>query len=564
MSIIGIDLGTTNCLVSVWEGDKAILIPNSLGEYLTPSAVSYDKHSRDYVIGRSARERLITYPQETAVRFKRYMGSEHKFKLGKQEFLAEELSAMLLKQLKEDAELYLGEEVSEAIISVPAYFNDTQRQATRLAGKIAGLKIERLINEPTAAALAFGLQNTMQEQTIVVLDLGGGTFDVSVLEVFDNIVEVRATAGDNFLGGEDFTDALLKVFVEQIEGTTGKSISVEDKVKISKKAEYIKHELVKQEYCSTVIEINRTKHTLELSRETFNKICESLIARFRAPVERAIRDSRISISEINDIVLVGGASRMHWIHGLVVKMFGRFPNSSIDPDEVVCRGAAVQAALKARNEALKDVVLTDVCPYSLGVEIVVDSGNGFQGGHFLPIIERNTTVPVSREERLSSVIDNQPRVVCNIYQGESRLTANNIRLGQISANISPGRAGSQFVDIRFTYDINGLLEIQLKVPSSGELKTLLLNNGNRKMTDKEIKAAMAKLSSLKVHPRENAHNKLTLTRLESLYEQSLGIERQQIGEWIQHFERVLQSQDTANIDRTRSELDRLLSDIEGQ
>ncbi len=367
--IVGIDLGTTNSAVGIWRDGRAELIPNSLGSFLTPSAVSIEDKG-DLLVGLAARERQVSHPERTATAFKRYMGSKRRSRLGNNEMLPEELSALVLRSLKADAEKFLGEAVSDAVITVPAYFNDKQRQATRRAGQLAGLDVRRLLNEPTAAALAYGIHQRDVETRFLVFDLGGGTFDVSVLELFDGVIEVRASTGDNQLGGEDFNEILVDRFFNANHkgmGLTGKHDNAAVYQRMRDQAERCRRKLSGEHAAKMKVVWNDAEFNLDVSEEDFAKDAEALVERLRTPVLRALRDSNIRAESLDEIVLVGGATRMPVVRKAVTKMFGRFPHTQINPDEAVALGAAVQAGLMARDVNLKEVVLTDVCPYSLGV-----------------------------------------------------------------------------------------------------------------------------------------------------------------------------------------------------
>ncbi|MBL8509997.1 MAG: molecular chaperone HscC, partial [Chitinimonas sp.] len=426
--IIGIDLGTTNSLVAVWRDGQAEMIPNALGHALTPSVVGLDD-SGAVLVGLAARERLITHPQLTTAVFKRYMGSDRQTRLGTQLFRPEELSALVLKSLKADAERYLGETVTEAVITVPAYFSDAQRKATKIAGQLAGLKVERLVNEPTAAALAYGLHQNEPESRFLVFDLGGGTFDISILELFEGVMEVRASAGDNFLGGEDFSEALIDGFIEAVgkqHGLTDKQADPVVYQALRKQAEQAKRGLSGTAEVAMELRYQEQNLRWAIGEEAFLKLCEPLLKRLREPIEKALRDARLKAIDLDQIVLAGGATRMPAVRKLVAKLFGRMPAMNLNPDEVVARGAAVMAGLKARDETLNEVVMTDVCPYSQGIEVSEQIATGrFQPGFYLPIIERNSVVPISREQVVSTIVDNQMALHVSVYQGESRLVKDN-------------------------------------------------------------------------------------------------------------------------------------------
>ncbi|HEX9059312.1 MAG TPA: molecular chaperone HscC, partial [Clostridia bacterium] len=447
MPIIGIDLGTTNSLVSCFMDNECIIIPNALGENLTPSCVSVLENG-EIIVGRAAKERLVTHPQLSAGAFKRYMGTNKKYIMGKHTFTPTELSSFVLKSLKADAEAYLTTEIKEAVISVPAYFNDQQRRETKQAGEIAGLVVERLINEPTAAAVAYGLHTSEEERKFLVFDLGGGTFDVSILDLFDNVLEVRAVAGNNFLGGEDFDECLVNYFLEH-HGMKGASLDLKTLSALKKQAESCKFALTSSGKGEMNCNIGDKQLSLTISSGEFETMAHDLIIKLKQPLQHALRDSSISINDLDEIILVGGSTKMPVIRSFAARMFGRLPLSHLNPDEVVGLGAGIYAAMKERNENLKETVLTDVCPYTLGTDVVVDNEFGGQeGGRFLPIIERNTTIPYSKLQRLYTASDYQTQVRVGIYQGENRLVANNLKLGEIFISVPPAPRGESGIDVR--------------------------------------------------------------------------------------------------------------------
>lgn len=561
--MIGIDLGTTNSLVAYWSDQGSELIPNSLGENITPSVVSIDDNG-DILVGKAAKERLITKPELTVAYFKRYMGTEKEIKLGDHVFRPEELSALILKSLKEDAEKYLGRPVTEAIISVPAYFGDAQRKATKAAGKLAGLTVKRLINEPTAAAIAFGLHENKDFSKYLVLDLGGGTFDVSILEHFTGIMEVHATAGDTFLGGENFTDLLLEELLKENK-IDESSISSNEKNILRKFCEECKQSLSSCEQSNVVAEINGRKIDWLITREKFENICEELLRRMRLPIERAMRDSSLQISELDSIILVGGATRMSCVKQLVTKMFAKFPHTDLNPDEIIANGTGVQVGLKQKHKALNEVVLTDICPHTLGIEVsYYDELKGSVAGNFLPIIERNTTVPVSKVKSVTTMYDNQDSVWVGVYQGESRKTENNVMIGSMDMKIPPAPAGSTQIDVRFTYDMNSILEIDVKVVDTKIKSNFIIEEQPGVLTKKQIEEKLKKLSALKIHPRDNMINRTVLARAERLYEENLNEQREFINQSVLEFERLLETQDTQKIEKGRGHLVEVLNKIENK
>lgn len=559
MAIIGIDLGTTNSACGLWTDDGVTLIPNRLGEVLTPSVVGVDKNG-EIIVGRTARQRLINHSDRTVAAFKRLMGTDHKVKLGKQAFTATELSSLVLRSLKEDAETFLGEPVTEAVISVPAYFNDNQRHATKLAAELAGLKVERLINEPTAAAIAYGLHEK-QEGLFLILDLGGGTFDVSLLEFFDGIMEVHASAGDNFLGGEDFVDAMVDDVLREHR------LSRDDLKPLTLQNLYLQMESAKRKLGPTdlVLTLDLGGKTVEhvVTADWFARISTPLLLRAKHPIERAIRDAGLHPSKIDDVVLVGGSTRLAIFRSTVGKMFGRLPSCHLDPDTVVAMGAAIQAGLMMRDEALDDVVLTDVCPYTLGTG-VINEDNPRLGAYFLPIIERNCVVPVSIVKDVCTAHDNQTELTIKVYQGENRLVEKNVYLGELSVQVPPAPRGQESVDVRYSYDMNGLLEVDVTVHSTGKNYNQLIEHTPGALSEADKQKALAKLSELKFHPRDGEDNRALLARGERLYESSLGDRRDYIADVMKQFERALERQNPAEIAKVQKQVKDVLAQMESE
>ena len=565
--IIGIDLGTTNSLVAVWQAGAPKVIPNVFGDLLTPSVVGVDDDGQ-ILVGRAARERLITHPQHTTAIFKRYMGSNRSVLIGTRSLRPEELSALVLKSLKADAEAYLGETVTEAIITVPAYFSDAQRKATRVAGELAGLKVERLLNEPTAAALAYGLHELGAESRFLVFDLGGGTFDISILELFEGVMEVRASAGDNFLGGEDFVEVLIDAFIREVGAAQGLKDKHESNAlyqALHDQAERVKRELSNSESAEFCLRYREQDLRWKLNQERFAYLAEPLLARLRTPIERALRDAKLRAADLNAVVLAGGATRKPMIRKLVAKLFGRLPACNLNPDEVVAMGAAVQAGLKMRDAALSEVVMTDVCPYTLGINISKQiAPNQRVTGHYLPVIERNSVVPVSRVETVYTVADNQRKLLLEVYQGESRLVKDNIFLGKLEVQTPARPAGEVAAEVRFTYDVNGILEVEAHLPLTGETARVVIEENPGVLSASEIEAALQRLQNLKIHPRERMEVRAALARAERLYEQQLGDARDYVQQITLAFEAVVARQDTQEIARALAELQRRLDAMEGE
>lgn len=559
--IVGIDLGTTNSLIAYMTEEGAKVIPNKLGENLTPSVVSVDDAGIVYV-GKTARERKLLYPDQTAEVFKRSMGTGKKFNLGDRSFTAEELSSLVLKSLKEDAEAYLNETVTEAVISVPAYFNDAQRKATKKAGEMAGFVVERIVSEPTAAAIAYGLNQKNADTKFLVFDLGGGTFDVSILELYQNIMEVRAVAGDNFLGGEDFTEIIEQMFFREKE-IDQDALDIKTRTHIRKQAEICKLGFTDSKTSMMKCRINDTVYEYEISIDDYEKSCQLLLNKIKKPIERSLKDANIRLADIEEVILVGGATKLPIVRRFVSRLFGRLPNTGINPDEVVAVGAATQAAMKERNEAVREMILTDVCPFTLGTEVVVSRAGGYkENGHYLPIIERNSVIPVSRTERLYTAGDNQSVIRVQILQGESRYARNNVYLGDIEVPVPIGPAGQESVDVTYTYDVNSILEVMVKVVSTKMEKRLVIKNEETDMTDEEIDERLASLASLKIHPREQEENKLLLLRGDRMYEEATGDIRTLIEQNMTIFESILDKQNRSEIEKARKELKDFLDSIE--
>jgi len=562
--IVGIDLGTTNSLVAIWEDGKARLLPNSLGEVLTPSCVSLDEDGT-ILIGRAARERLQSHPDKTASVFKRYMGSDRKILLGKKEFRAEELSALVLRSLKEDAEAALGHPVTEAIITVPAYFSDAQRKATRAAGQLAGLKVDRLLNEPTAAALAYGIHQLGSESRFLVFDLGGGTFDVSVLDMFEGVMEVRASAGDNFLGGEDFAACLVQTFLERQQVPAPLRTDPMFMQRLYAQAEAAKRALSDAPTATIRVMDGDHEYALQLNEALLEEICAPLLLRLRTPVERALRDANLRANELDKIVLAGGATRMPIVRQLVTRLFGRFPECTINPDEVVALGCAVQAGLKMKDAALNEVVMTDVSPYSLGIEVSIRLPNGtHSNGHFDPIIERNSAVPISRVKTYYPVQQGQNLLQLNVYQGEARLARDNIQLGTLKISLPTAPIEECGIDVRFTYDVNGLLQVETTTQKTGETSNLVIEDNPGMLSQSEIAERLATLSKLKIHPRNRMENRTVMARSERLYQQLRGETREWLGFRIAQFEQALASQEPRIIEADRKTFEEAIDQIEKQ
>lgn len=559
--IVGIDLGTTNSLVGAYQEDGPKLFPNASGEELTPSAVSIDDEG-GVIVGAGARERLVTHAQHSVAHFKRWMGSPRETMLGGRSLRPEQLSALVLRSLIGDAEAATGRKVSEAVISVPAYFSDAQRNATRTAGELAGIKVERLINEPTAAALAYGLQDRAEGGRFLVFDLGGGTLDVSIIEIFEGVVEVHASAGDNYLGGEDFLDVLIQAAARDL-GLDLTTLALADQAQMRRKMEKLKTSLSQPGPARLDLTVDGRPLSWSTDEAGFATLAEPLVQRLRGPLERALRDANLTPDKLDEIVLVGGASRMPLVARTISRLLGRLPLRHVNPDRAIALGAVVASGMKARNAKLDELILTDVCPYTLGTDVVKwDSSGQMHDGFLLPIINRNSTVPVSREKELWPVNDEQTHLVYNIYQGESPVADRNVKLGELRVALPPAAKGvDRGTIVRFTYDVNGILQVEVIVKKTGERHELILEQNPGVLSKAEIQDRLAALAELKIHPRDKQENLALIARAERLYEEQIA-DRERLQTMIVDFKSVLETQDDRQIARVRQDFAAALSAVE--
>lgn len=558
MAIVGIDLGTTNSLAAAFKDGEVMLIPNTLGNVLTPSVVSVDEEG-NICTGAVAKERLISHPEATVSSFKRFMGTNKSYLLAGKLFTPQELSSFILRQLKEDAERFLGEPVTEAVISVPAYFNDNQRYATREAGLLAGLKVERLVNEPSAAALASSRISQKEEQSYLVFDLGGGTLDVSVVDYFENVIEIIAVSGDNHLGGDDFDLIIARHFCEQHQ-ISYEELKPEEQAVLLRLSEQCKRELTTQEKAMVNFRYQEEELGMFLTNLEFAKLCPEIFGRINNVVSRALRDSERTMKDIDLVVLVGGSSRMPVISYYLETVLGKKPEAVGSPDEVVALGAGIYGGIKERQQEIKDLVLTDICPFTLGINVINYSDT--DKPIMSPIIERNSILPSSKHGFYTNSYDGQRQILIGVYQGESYYCQDNLKLGEIEMEVLPKPKGQNRVEVCFTYDINGLLEVVVTDQIKNETKKALLTSQNVKMSRDEINERLRELMAYKLLPPGGMRTKLALARGERLFAELAGRRRQQVILEMKRLSEVINTQNDQLIANVTKEVEAAFDSLE--
>lgn len=567
--VIGIDLGTTNSCVAFLEGSEAKVIPNAEGGRTTPSVVGFSK-SGERLVGEAAKRQAITNPDKTVSSVKRHMGTGHKEKIGDKEYTPQEISAMILQKLKADAEAYLGEEVTQAVITVPAYFNDSQRQATKDAGKIAGLEVLRIINEPTAAALSYGSDKKDEEQTILVFDLGGGTFDVSILDIGDGLFEVKATSGDNRLGGDDFDQVIIDYLVKEFQKENGIDLS-NDRMALQRlkdAAEKAKKDL--SGVLTTTISLpfltadaSGPKHLeVTLTRAKFEELSADLVERTMRPTRQALQDAQLDPSEIDRVILVGGSTRIPAVQEAIKNLTGKAPSKGVNPDEVVAMGAAIQGGVL--SEDIKDLVLVDVTPLSLGLETL--------GGVFTKLIERNTAIPTEKSQIFSTAADNQTAVPIHVLQGEREMAADNKTLGRFQlTDIPPAPRGVPQIEVTFKIDRNGIVNVSAKDLATGKSQAITIKSSSG-LSDEEIERMVREAEQYaeedqkrkeKVEIRNQADQMIFVTEktLKDLGDKVDEAELAKANEAKEKLKKALEGDDTEAIKQASEELEKVVQEL---
>lgn len=535
--IIGIDLGTTNSLAAYWKDGECCLIPNARGGYLTPSVVSVDEDGTVFV-GEVARERLITHPDRTASVFKRSMGTDRLYALGSRSFRAEELSAFVLRKLKEDAEKHLGEQVEEAVVSVPAYFGDKARRATRDAGRLAGLKVERIVNEPSAAALACQHLKQQEKARMLVYDFGGGTLDVSLVDCFENVVEIVAVSGDAQLGGSDFDRLIAQKFCETNGMQPFKSQPRAMQQAILRASEAAKRHLSQLQKTIVAVRTQELSGAMELTQKQLVQLSGGLLRRMAEPVRVVLRDSGTRPRDLTQVVLVGGSTKMPIVQQYLRYILKGVPIVTINPDYMVAIGAGIYAGIKERDADVKDVVMTDICPFSLGTNVrnEADESNSYMS----VIIPRNSALPISQTQSYCNSADGQRQSLIGVYQGEDLYVQNNVKLGELSVDYPPAKKGEQEILVTFSYDINGLLVVHVRVVGTGLEKEVAFLGGKMvDAADAKIAERIRALREVQLNPRNEEAYQLLMAQAERLITELTGEKRAMLAGQIRTFELAL-------------------------
>lgn len=554
IAVIGIDLGTTNSLGCVYRNGKTELIPNAYGSYLTPSVVSMTEDGK-LIVGQPAKDRLITHPERTVSSFKKDMGTGRSWKPGEKSFLPEELSSLVIRSIVEDAQNYLGEEIEEAVISVPAYFHDEQRVAVKRAGALAGIHVERIVNEPSAAALA-SYFTANEEQNMLVFDFGGGTLDVSLVDCFDTMVEIVSVAGNNRLGGDDFDRLIAEHFLRE-HGVARQQLRAQEYAVLLKQAERCKKLLSEQDEVVMHATVGDQLYESTYTMDRLFEESKALLKEIRQVIGRALKDGKMTIHDVDLVVMAGGSSKMPLIQKYIRHLFHKAPMVQGNCDELIALGLGLVCGVKERKEEIKDYILTDICPFSLGVATINEADP--DRAYMANIINRNTVLPCSRVRRFYTASDQQDYVVVEVHQGENTYAQDNLLLGKIEISVPPKPKGKEAVDVRFTYDINGILMVDTRVVSTGVVKTHIIS---QKIPEAELEERVRELEKLKVHPRDLSENQQMMERLEALYQEVYPEQKEQVQQMIRTFEEFLDGQNPRQIQGYRRYLEKAVSMLE--
>jgi molecular chaperone HscC len=550
--LVGIDLGTTNSAIGILDGEKVRLFENPLGEVLTPSVVALDPKSKQVIVGRTARDLIAMSPTQGAARFKIDMGSQKKHAVGDKLMSAVELSAYVLDALRSDAERALGVAVTRCVITVPAYFDDSQRHATRQAAEQAGFVVERILNEPTAAAIAYGLHKKDDETLFAVVDLGGGTFDVCVMELFEAVLQVKGVAGESRLGGEDFTAALADELAARA-GVGVPAVGTTEWALFYKKAETAKRALSRWSATEVTLpaEIAGGRaQAITVTAEELDQLWEPLVARLRGPLRTAIVGAGITRDDLTEVILVGGATRMKCVAKAVEELLGRKPRHHADPDLLVAEGAAIQAAMIDSDAAVGDMVVTDVASHSLGVNTSREIGGRIVDGYFQPIIHRNTVIPTSQWESFATLHVDQRQVVFSVFEGEARRVEDNRKIGELVVGGVPLGPAPKEVRVRFTYDQNGMLEVEALVVETKKIVSKVFSRTAGEVSGQDLEQARARMKALRADPMDRPRYRDLHTRAKLLWQEADAVGRAALDTLIDAFDAAVESRNPDAIDRS--------------
>lgn len=557
---IGIDLGTSNSLIGYFDQAKHVanLIPNRFGKLLTPSVVSVDEQG-EIVVGEIAKTKQLLYPDRTAKAFKRFMGTEMLYHLSGKTFSPVELSSFVLMSLKEDAEIALNQEITDVVISVPAYFNAFQREATLSAAKLAKLNVVQLISEPTAAAIAYGIENETEDQNFLIADLGGGTFDVSLISMFEQIIQVEAISGDSQLGGEDFTQAIMTAALSQA-GLRQSEASPALLADLYNKAEKLKQRFAENTTLAAGFDfqVNHKKVSFKLTSAAFRELVMPLLARLQKPTRRVMNDSDMDFDQLDKVILVGGATRVKVVQQAFSKITQMRPSIDLNPEQAVALGATIRAHM-LNDKSRQELIMTDVIGFSLDTDAY--SSKDAERPIFLPIIERNATIPASKEKSVCKMKADQKNVKIAIYQGEKPYPEDNLKLGEISYPVAALDENDP-IYIRYSYDESGILEVDVTDPKQNFHKNLIIQNRHVKLSDTELKKIQQKLQCFKINPLEQDENKLILARFEQLYSEFVGFHRHHLLREQQHFIREIKTNNSRRINEARKRANKILENFE--